>query len=259
MSAGVHALSADELRMLFAHAIGRVGDHPRVAPVDSAVTVQIRHSAPAVVVDEDVGRVAVHVPLCSARPRRGTAICVVPRRPEAAHDRHVLHRDAFSLKLLPHQLELVDQLVVEHQILRPNVGLIECEKVAKPEVLRDRSVHVRLRDFDESLGIGVRGRPDRVPLRGPEPKTVRTQLHSALLRERMHRDERGGAREARWIPGRVGLESPNIAANAGAAGVATAGQRRANRLPLSPRSASAKREWPGRGRRGVAARGRRAF
>ena len=55
---------------------------------------------------------------------------------------------------------------------------------------------------------------------------------------------KGRARGAMgYIPGRVRLESPNIAANAGTAGVFTAGEtKRANRLPLSPRSASANRE-----------------
>ena len=62
------------------------------------------------------------------------------------------------LQIGENQFELVDQLWLKHQVLRPDVRLIVREKIAQLEVLRDRRVLILLRDLDESGRIGVRPR-----------------------------------------------------------------------------------------------------
>ena len=124
------------------HPLDGAQNHARIARVDSAVAIQIVHPAVAVVVDEHVGRITVHVS-AQLRAAAGTpAVAIVPGRAEAAHHRHVLNRDTCLLEIRDHQLELVDEILVEDQILRPDVSLIMRQEIGELEMLRDLHVLV---------------------------------------------------------------------------------------------------------------------
>src|SRR6266568_5611317 len=68
----------------------RPRDHLGVGGIDPAVAVQVVHHAVAVVVHEDVGGVAVHVPAEAGPPGRVAAAVVVDGGAKTAHDLHAL-------------------------------------------------------------------------------------------------------------------------------------------------------------------------
>src|SRR5690349_24957837 len=92
---------------------------------------------------------------------------VVLRRTKAAHHVHARRRVAVLLEILQHQLELVDESQIEHQVLRPDVLLIVCEEIAESEVVRYRRVLIFLGDLNEPRRRGV--------ARAPAPALRRTR------------------------------------------------------------------------------------
>ena len=64
------------------HTIDALLENARVAEVHAPVAIEVVHAAVAVVVNEDVGGVAVHVPAQGRAAARITAGHVVARRPE---------------------------------------------------------------------------------------------------------------------------------------------------------------------------------
>src|SRR5262249_23281105 len=81
---GIDANAAYERGVLSLHAIGRLLNDFGVARIDASVMVEVIHRAVAVVVDEDVRRVAVHV-AAQVRATGGVAaVHVVSRGTEAA-------------------------------------------------------------------------------------------------------------------------------------------------------------------------------
>ena len=138
-SAGYTPRPADQAGCSLFDAVDRGKNDLGVLDVQLAVVVEVVHPAVAIVVDEDVGRVAVHVSAERRAAARITAADVVLRRTESAHDVHAARRIAVLLEVLQHQLELVDEPQIEHEVLRPDVLLIVREEVAEREVVRQRA------------------------------------------------------------------------------------------------------------------------
>ena len=64
----VDADAAGEIRMTTLHALCRREDYLRIAMIDPPIAIEVVHPAVTVVVDEDVGGVAVLMPAILARP-----------------------------------------------------------------------------------------------------------------------------------------------------------------------------------------------
>src|SRR5687768_8465886 len=64
----VNAYSTHKFRVVPFDPLGRGGDHPGIPDVDPAVPVEVIHRAIPVVVDEDVGGVAVHMAAQAGTP-----------------------------------------------------------------------------------------------------------------------------------------------------------------------------------------------
>ena len=134
----IHANAAHQILVLPLHLLHRVQNHSRVPIIDASIVVQIIHAAVAIVVDEDIGRVPVHVAtdlraspsLAAARALYSgvrnplmTCMCVtwMPRDSSCAMTSSNLSTSADrSTRYLGH----TDCLVVR-------------QEVAQPEMLRD--------------------------------------------------------------------------------------------------------------------------
>src|SRR5688500_16611032 len=110
-------------------------DDLAVSDVYLAVTVEVVHPTVPIIVDEDVGGISVHV----ATQTRASA-CVAAARvvlwcAESAHHLHAVRTMAALLEVEKHELELVHQAHVEHEVLRPHGLLTLRQKIAKREVV----------------------------------------------------------------------------------------------------------------------------
>src|SRR5918999_1581248 len=113
----VDADAASEIRMTTLHSLGRREDHLRIAMVDPTIAIEVVYPAVTVVVDEDVGGVAVLMPAVLRPTTAPYPTLVVLRSAEATHHRHSADGNAFTLHLGNHELQLVDELFAENEVL----------------------------------------------------------------------------------------------------------------------------------------------
>src|SRR5688500_556649 len=138
--------------MFALHAFHGRLDDLAVLDVDLAVTVEVVHPTVPIIVDENVGGVTVHV-ATEARTPRGTAPSrVVLRRAKPTHYGGTVRRVTPLLEVEEHELELVHEPHVQHEILRPNVLLPLGQKVSQREMVGHRCVSVLLGHLDEGGG-----------------------------------------------------------------------------------------------------------
>ena len=188
----IDACPTDKLGMGGLHPVNCGFDDLAVLHSDMAVMVEVVHDAVVVAVDEYVGRVAVHVTAECGTPLRIAPAGVVPRSAEAAHDPDPADVDAVSGQVLENELELIHELELEDEILRPDVRLIVSEEVTEHEVLGDVGIGVVLSDLNETGRVGVTrggrlGWTDFLalrPLRRPVADVIEADLPSALGAER---------------------------------------------------------------------------
>src|SRR5437867_4031004 len=154
----INAGPANKLRVRYFDAIHSGLDYLAVRHGDTAVMVEVVHQPVSVGVDEYVDSVAVHMTAELGAPSGIPSADVVLRRAEAAHHPDSADVDATRLKIGQNELELVDELDLEHEVLGPNVRLVVREKVAQGEVLRDGRIGVIRGDLDEARRIRVGAR-----------------------------------------------------------------------------------------------------
>src|SRR4030095_106358 len=82
----IHACPAYQPRVFALHTIDCGEDHLAVPDIELPVVVEVVHPAIAVVIDEDVGRVAVHMATQRRAPAWISARHVVLRRTKSTHD-----------------------------------------------------------------------------------------------------------------------------------------------------------------------------
>src|SRR5687767_4224791 len=175
---------ADERGLLRLDLLHRAREPLRDGGVDPAVAGDVVRGSIAVVVDVNVRPVPVHV-AAQVRAALGVASAgVVPRRAEPAHDVDVLDAHAVRLQLLDGELELVEQVLVEQQVLRPDVLLVLGQELPEREVLGRVGVLVLAGDLDEPGGVRVllRARLPPVLVR-PAAEIVQADLVLLLLAE----------------------------------------------------------------------------
>src|SRR5688500_13510667 len=97
---------------------------------------------------------------------------------------------AMTHHVLDDELQLVDELRVEHQVLRPHITLVLREEVPKAEVLGDLSVLILPRDLDEAIEARVRLRSNPAALEWPIAHPVAADAAFHLVGEGTQRDER---------------------------------------------------------------------
>src|SRR5262249_37063605 len=110
------------------------------------------------------------------------------------HDPDAARVDTVRLQIGEHELELVDELLLKHEILWPHIGLVVREKIAELEVLGHRRIRVLFRHLDEARGGCIRTRrrllgPDGARFAGPVAYVVKTDAPVLLRRERQHADD----------------------------------------------------------------------
>ena len=106
-----------------------------ICNIHAPVVIQVVHLAVAVVVDEDVVGVPVHVAAQSCASAGVSPASVVLRGPESAQDPHPVGIDAVLLEILKDQLVLVDHFHVDDDVFRPNTLLVVRKKILELEVL----------------------------------------------------------------------------------------------------------------------------
>ena len=97
---------------------------------------------------------------------------------------------AHRLQLLNRELELVEELGIQQQVLRPDIRLILRQEVAQFEMRGNGRVGVRLSHLDESGRVGV-CRSLRCPaaLEWPAAEEVSADVSAAFFGERDERDD----------------------------------------------------------------------
>src|SRR6185312_6312322 len=131
----INSTSPYQRRVLTLNAIYRSKYHARVSKVDPAVVIQVTHTPGAIVVDVDVGGVAVHVAAQRCPPTRIAASAVVLWSAKSAHHVNPFRIHAMRAEIIQHQLELVHQLHADHHVFGPHVALIVREEILDFEVL----------------------------------------------------------------------------------------------------------------------------
>ncbi len=177
-------------RVLAFDALRGAHDDPAVSGIDAAITVQVVHAPVAVVVDEEIHGVAVHVARQCAAPGRVATRPVVRRRPEAADDADLMHGMAHRLERVDRQLELVEEERRQRDVLRPHVGLALGQEIAQPEMSGHEQVLVLRRHAHEARWRRVRrGGRATARLERPLADDVAADPAGPLLRERNQRDD----------------------------------------------------------------------
>src|SRR5690606_37409822 len=107
---GVHADTANQIRMLTLDRLSRIRNHPGVRYRNPPIARQVIHPSITVIVNRKIKRIAVHV----ARKRTASAGIaagrVVPGGSESADDKDVLNGVPAPLQLLNGELDLVQHL-----------------------------------------------------------------------------------------------------------------------------------------------------
>ena len=109
--------------MLLLDPLHRPQNHLRVAEIEPAITIEIVHASVAVRIDDDVCGITV---LMSTRPRctlRDVAVVVV-RLTKSTQHAHAIRLHPMLGEIGKHELELVDQRLLQHDELRPDVALV---------------------------------------------------------------------------------------------------------------------------------------
>src|SRR6202022_4111497 len=96
-----------------------------------------------------------------------------------------------GLQLLDGQLELVEQLRIEQQVYRPDIGLVLGQKIAQAEMLGDLGINVLRSHFDEPrrIVVGRRLRRAAALLEWPVAEVVEADASVLLFRKRDQRDQ----------------------------------------------------------------------
>ena len=137
----IESCASDQFRIAGLHSLDRIEDHLHIREVDSTVSVQVRHFAVAVLIDENVGGIAELVSAIARTPL-STDRKVVRRCPEPRPDSHALGVNAVIVEILDHQLELVEKWLAEHHVLRPNLFLVVGNEIPESEMLRHPGVFI---------------------------------------------------------------------------------------------------------------------
>src|SRR3954463_6316339 len=137
--AGIYAAPSYQRRVCPLDAIDRILDDFGICNIHAPVMIQVVHLAVAIVVDEDVVGIAVHVAAEGGAAPRIPSPGVVLRRSEAAHDADSVGIDSLFGQLRQYEFVFVDHLHVDDDVLRPHVLLIVRQKVFQLQVLRELS------------------------------------------------------------------------------------------------------------------------
>ena len=97
------------------------------------------------------------------------------------------------VEILDDQLELVEQGLSEHDVLRPDLFLVVGDEIPETEMLRHPGVFVLGCHFDEAVWILVGFRSKAPLLLGPVSQAIAVQPGADLLTERAHGENRFGA------------------------------------------------------------------
>src|SRR5258708_25599891 len=93
-------------------------DDPGVLDVDAPVMVEVVHDAIAVIVDEDVRRVAVHVSAETGSTGWIATASVVLRPAESPHHVHTVDANSVRLEIPQHQLPFGHVSPLQHEGIR---------------------------------------------------------------------------------------------------------------------------------------------
>src|SRR3954464_2593852 len=148
--AGIYAAPSYQRRVCPLDAIDRILNDFGICNIHAPVVIQVVHLAITIVVDEDVIGIAVHVSAERRASSRVPSAGVVLGGSETAHHANPIGIDAQFGQLRQHQFVLVDHLHVYNDVLWPHVLLIVRQEVFELEVLRELSVLVFGRHFDEA-------------------------------------------------------------------------------------------------------------
>src|SRR5689334_12302326 len=124
-----------------------------------------------------------------ARGAFGDEVVVVVWRAKPAEDPNATRHDTMRGEICEHELELVDERLLKHDVLRPLISLVVRQKLGQHEMLRESQSGVRLRHLDEAVGIEVLA-THHPSLRRPATEPVPFQRLATLLSEWPHNDER---------------------------------------------------------------------
>jgi hypothetical protein len=152
-----------------------------ICNIHAPVVIQVVHLPVAVIIDEDVVGISVHM-AAEGCPASGVASArIVLGCPEAAHDSDASRIYPVLLEILEDELVLVHQLHVDDDVFGPDVLLIVRQEVLELEVLGELGILVLGSDFDEAARRIVIHARSSLSCRRPVPYVIEAESAAPLL------------------------------------------------------------------------------